>query len=194
LIAYQQHDKKAIIYSHGRIIENQGVNAVSQKFGAYKFNDIVDSLKSKGASVIALVRPKDAVSEKYASLIAQQVDSLISIGYQASNITLLGASKGAWITLLASTKLSTNQVNIVSLGICGTDVFDAFTYHKLQLKGRVLSIYEKSDDLGKSCETINHGDQIKEFHEIRLKTGLKHGFLYTPNPAWLTPFFDWIKN
>tara|TARA_B110000211_G_C14069239_1_gene549177 strand:+ start:516 stop:2177 length:1662 start_codon:yes stop_codon:yes gene_type:complete len=194
LIAYQQHDKKAIIYSHGKIIEEQGVNAVSPKFGAYKFNDIVDSLKSKGAEVIALVRPKFAAADNYALRIHWQVDSLISIGYKPSNITLLGASKGAWITLLASTKLSTNQVNVVVLGICGPDVTRAFSAKKFELKGRVLSIYEKKDDYGESCADINYGDQIKEFREIQLKTGLKHGFLYTPNPAWTRPFFDWIKN
>ena len=151
-------------------------------------------MRSKGDEVIALVRPKEAVSEVYATLIAKQVDSLISVGYKASNITLLGASKGAWISLLASTKLSTNNVNVVSLGICGSDVFKAFEFHQLELKGRVLSIYEESDKLGQSCSKLNHGNSIKEFQEIKLETGLKHGFLYTPNSAWTKPFFKWTEN
>ena len=47
---------KHVFYLHGMIIEVQGVNAVSDDFGPYKYNSIIDSLDAAGYQVHSEVR------------------------------------------------------------------------------------------------------------------------------------------
>jgi hypothetical protein len=66
--------------------------------------------------------------------------------------------------------------------------------HRPRLRGRVLSIYDASDDLAVSCVDIAKGsDQVAAYKEIRLDTGRGHGFLYLPLKGWTTPALDWIS-
>lgn len=44
-----------LFYLHGGIVQQQGVNAVSQYYGAYKYLDILDSLSTRGFNVISEV-------------------------------------------------------------------------------------------------------------------------------------------
>lgn len=185
--------KKIISYQHGKIVEDQGVNAASQEFGEYEYTAIIKRFEKAGFDVIGSLREKRANPEFHAARLSQQVDSLLICGYSPSDITLLGASKGAWITLLASTKLSTNRVNIITLGICGQEVKEYFVKNKLQLKGQFLSIYEKSDNWGQSCQGINFGNGITGFKELEINTGLKHGFLFKPLDDWVLPVISWAK-
>ena len=65
----------------------------------------------------------------------------------------------------------------------------------LQFCGRILSIYEESDDWGQSCFAKKNDSSlpVSAFEEIALKTGLRHGFLFKAMPAWLLPTSNWAK-
>ena len=193
-LIHEKPTKKIINYQHAKIIEDQGVNAISNTYGKYEYNQIIDRFKKEGFEVIGTIREINADSEQHALRISQQVDSLIIYGYEAKDITLLGASKGAGITLFASAKLSVNEINIIALGVCGEWIKEYFEKNKLQLNGRILSIYEASDKWNQSCQLINFGTGITTFKEVKLNTNLKHGFLFTPLDEWVLPALDWIGN
>ena len=185
---------KVVLYQHGKIIEEQGVNAVSPTYGKYEYINILNAFKEKGYNVLSTVRKKNADPEIYATRLAQKVDSLIILGYKPEDITLIGASKGAWITLLASSKLSNKNINIVSIAVCGDWTYDYFKENELQLNGRILSIYESSDKWNQSCSQMNFGRGISDFQEIEVATGLQHGIVFHPLADWLSPSFNWIEN
>jgi hypothetical protein len=63
-----------------------------------------------------------------------------------------------------------------------------------KLHGDVLSIYEESDSLGRSCQKIfAQSPDLGRSGEIRLQTGLKHGFIYRPLAQWMGPVVGWAK-
>ena len=47
-----------VVYLHGRIVEEQGRQAVSPDFGAYQLDDILAALASPGVAVVGEVRAK----------------------------------------------------------------------------------------------------------------------------------------
>ncbi len=191
------HEKptgKIISYQHGKIVESQGVNAISPTYGKYEYTKIIERFKKEGYGVIGTVREKDSDTEHRISRLTQQIDSLRIYGYKPENITLLGASKGAALTLYTSTRLSTTNVNIVVLGVCSEWTKKYFDDNDLQLHGRIFSIYEVSDKWNQSCRLINYGTGITEFKELKINTNLQHGFLFKPLDEWVLPTIDWIEN
>jgi hypothetical protein len=65
----------------------------------------------------------------------------------------------------------------------------------LNLHGHVLSIYEASDELGTTCEPLfKRSTELGNRREIRLSTGLRHGFIYRPLDAWVKPAVAWAKS
>lgn len=185
--------QKHVFYLHGRIIEVLGPNAVdaSNGYGAYKYYDILDSLRKNNWTVISEARPADTQAWSYAKKVSHQVDSLLKKGVKASDITIIGASKGAMIAIMTSSILRNKQIGFVLMGICSDDLAGD---DQLNLHGRILSIYEKSDAIGSSCHALkNKSTGISNYKEIAIDTGLKHGFLYRPLKEWLIPAREWIK-
>ena len=109
---------KYLFYLHGGIVQQQGASAVSKTFGPYLYNDIVDSLRSKGFIVLSEVRPHGTDEKIYAGKIAGQVDSLLKTGVGAGNIVIAGASQGAWIAFEVALLLKNPSLNFAVLGIC----------------------------------------------------------------------------
>lgn len=63
----------------------------------------------------------------------------------------------------------------------------------IQLYGRVLSIYETSDDVG-SCNLLEaRSRKLREFKEIAISTGKEHGAFYRPMDEWVIPLKRWIS-
>lgn len=183
-------NEKVILYQHGRIIEEQGLNAVSPQFGKYEYKGIVDAFEQNGFKVIENVRGNNANANYHASRIVQQIDSLLLAGYLPQNITIVGGSKGAWISLLAASKLSSNKVNVVSLAICGTETDDYFNGNNIKVQGRWLSIFEASDNWGQSCNNLNKS-KTTAFKELRINTGKQHGVVFKPLKDWIKPVVEW---
>lgn len=177
-----------VIYLHGRIIEDQGPNAVSPEFGPYVFGAIVDSLRATGARVIAELRPSGTDAEQWATRVARQVDSLIGAGVDPRRITVVGFSKGGGIAVMTAAKVRRAEVGYVFLAACSPE-----SYPGLTVAGRMLSVYEASDPLGQSCEPLfRRATPGSETVERRIGTGRKHGAFYQPLADWLGPVRRWI--
>jgi hypothetical protein len=182
---------KYLFYLHGAIVQEQGPNAISKDFGPYKYQDILDTLKSKGFYVISEVRPKETEAEDYGTKIKNQVDSLLYAGVSPSHITIVGASAGAHIAVNAAIKLKNPKLNFVVIGMCWPETYK--DYSSKELCGNFLSIYETSDPRG-SCEKVFQQKNCDgKFKEVVTNTGKSHGFLYLPYKDWVEPLVDFAN-
>lgn len=180
-----------VFYLHGRIIENQGRRPTSPEFGVYQYDEILRRLAEDGRIVVSEARAKDTDPEAYADKVAKQVEALLARGVPGRRITVVGASKGSVITMLVSTRVRSPEVGYVILANCNDWVRE---HHPIDLHGEVLSIYEASDSVGGTCGPIfEQSNQLGKHREIRLETGLRHGFLYRPLKEWTEPAIAWTR-
>ena len=89
--------------------------------------------------------------------------------------------------------INTNKVNYVFLGSSSDYTRQTFDWN---LHGNILGIYEKSDTVaGNSYQYwIDKSTNAVKFEQLQINTGLGHGFLYTPNSAWLDPAREWMNH
>jgi len=186
--------KQYLFYLHGKIIEDQGIPAISPEFGEYQYEAILEKLRSYDFVVISEQRPKDTHSFDYAKRVQKQVETLIEAGVPAGNITVVGASKGAAIAVLVSHLLENEEVNFVLLGSCHPDTVDEFMKDQVRLVGNVLSIYDSVDKWAGSCQGLFSLSEISNYDEIVLEIGTGHGVLYQPLDAWILPTVRWANN
>ncbi len=183
---------ETIFYLHGRIIEAEGVQPVHRRFGLYDYYGIVEALQANGATVVSEVRKVDTKAVQYARKLVDQIEELIKTGERASDITIVGFSKGGGIAIYASSLLNNSEVNFVFLAACGGWVSSD---PELTVNGNILSIYEESDTMGRSCENfVRRNDEISSFQEIELSTGKEHGAFYLPRDVWTKPLLAWIAD
>ena len=186
----QNKKEKYLFYLHGKIVEDQGVKAVSERYGAYEYEKIIEGFRAEGFKVVSEARPKDTDVEQYAEKIAEQIRTLLKEGVEPENITVVGASKGAFITMLASTRLKNKNVNFVIIAGCGVN---REFLNLANLYGNILSIYEKSDVTGSCKEVFADAEGMNKNKEVMLETGLAHGFIYKPMREWLIPTLEWAN-
>jgi pimeloyl-ACP methyl ester carboxylesterase len=115
---------------------------------------------------------------------------LISSGVDPRNITLVGFSRGAQLTLQASSLLRDRGINTVLLAVCSDG--DFVTSPPIDRGGRLLSIHEVTDVVG-SCARLAARSHLLSFEERAISTGRKHGVFYQPLPEWVDPVVDWIQ-
>jgi hypothetical protein len=181
--------RRYLVYLHGRIVEEQGRRASSPEFGAYDYDGIVQALAGSGTVVIGEIRSKDADPQASARHVADEVRRLLAAGVPARSITIVGASKGAVIAMLASTALPDPDLGWVLLASCNDAIGRQF---EISLHGQVLSIFESSDEIGGSCSGFfARSPELGRHDEVRLETGLRHGFLYRPLAEWVEPARTW---
>lgn len=182
---------KYLFYLHGRIIETGGVRPTSPRHGVYEYEQILQTLAARGFTVLSEPRPADTEHYAYAGKIVAQIERLLKAGVPARNVTVVGASKGGAIAVFVSTLLKNRDVNFVVLAGCGDG--GPYRQHKVDLHGRVLSIYD-ADDLGVSCAKFyKQSTGLKQSGEIEVKRGLGHGLLYKPHKEWVDPAVDWAN-
>jgi hypothetical protein len=181
-----QVNAKYLFYLHGRIIEEQGVNAVSPTFGPYEYERILHTFADTGFIVISEPRGEGTEVRQYASKVAGQINSLIHAGVAPGNITVVGASKGGSIAAATSSQLQNREVNYVLLAACATS----------ELYGNVLSIWDYKDDTGAAtCKRdLAQAKGLNNHKEVELRLGLGHGVLYRPLKEWIDPVVDWANN
>lgn len=182
-----------LFYLHGGVVQDQGADAVSQYYGAYKYHDILDTLSGRGMHVISEVRPKDTDERIYAAKIARQVDTLLNLGVTPENIVIAGASLGAYIAVEAAYRLQNPNINVALLGLCTDYSLDYFQSYRDKLCGRWLSISEQSDPKGPCTRLLDNPDCKSGYRELELETGYDHGFLFRPYRAWVDPLVQWIN-
>ncbi|MBM3126560.1 MAG: DUF333 domain-containing protein [Chloroflexi bacterium] len=186
--------KRYMFYLHGRIIEDQGIPAVSPEYGTYEYEAILEKLARYGFTVISEQRSKDSNSGKYAERVVGQVKELLNGGVPAQNITVVGASKGASIAILVSNFLENKTINFVLLGSCHADIVTEFKQEGVSLSGNVLLINDYDDEFSGSCEELyqfSEGKGLARHEEIVLQVGTGHGILYKPLDEWILPTVRW---
>lgn len=188
--ARSQYEDKYIYYLHGKIIEIQGRNAVSDEYGKYEFDSIVTALSGEGHKVIAEVRTENVGYTEYANKISSEIDSLVKLGVKPTDITVIGASKGAIIASNIS-NINLNPINYVLLA--GNNKYQEEN-NNWKFHGQVLCIYDLSDSIAGSSYDYwkNNENYTTRFEQLELKTNLGHGFLYKPLKDWIEPTRKWI--
>lgn len=190
-------DARYLFYLHGKIIEDQGLPAVSAEYGEYQYEEILETFSGHGFTVISEVRPQDTDSFAYAEQVISQINNLLAADVPAEHIMVVGSSKGAGIALLVSHYLANEEVNYVVLSICTSDVVQDLIDQRNNLYGRMLSIYDGPDEYAGSCQDLfeySRDQGLTADQEIKLHTGLRHGILYQPLDEWVLPSVEWADH
>jgi hypothetical protein len=186
---------KYLFYLHGAVVTELGDNAINQsvpEWGPYEYSNILDSLRKQGFYVISEIRKKGIDDSVYVNKISKQIDSLLRAGVKAEKILVLGASSGWNITLGVSSKLRNEILKYVIMGGCWKN--DYKYYLNTELYGHFLSIIEASDPHGTCYLIFEKRGHVKSYMEIKLHTGLSHGFIYKGRKEWIEPIMKWFGN
>jgi hypothetical protein len=183
-------DQNYIFFLHNKYVEDQGPDATHPEYGKVEYHKILDAFSKENFIVRSELRPKNTDVNSYAQKLVLQIDSLIKSGVQPKHITVIGTSKGGYIAMKVSGMLKNKELNFVFIGCCSTGADT-----EINFCGNILSIYEKSDVIGESCQTIKERstNAVSRYKEIELNTGLKHGFLFKALQEWIQPSIQWAK-
>jgi dienelactone hydrolase len=180
-----------LIYLHGRIIEEQGRRPMHPTWGLYEYDRILEALAGGGAVVISEQRPAQTNVDKFAAHVVDQVRTLVRAGVPPERITVAGFSKGGGIAIRTSAFLKEPRVNFVFMAACGEGDFDRTD---LKVEGRILSIYEANDEIGRSCKDLfGKGPDAGERSEIEVHVGDHHGTFFRVHQEWLDPLLRWAE-
>lgn len=180
-----------LFYLHGQIIEDQGVRPVHPDFGVYEYEAVLAALAKAGFVVISEAREPRTDGEKYARKVVKQVEALLAAKVPPERISVVGFSKGGGIAVKVSTLLHNERVNFAFLGTCARRIRNP---PALELRGRILSIYEASDPIAGACSDLLSARAIgPEFKELRIDVGGGHGAFYRPIREWLDPVTAWSR-
>lgn len=184
--------EKYVFYSHGFIVEGTNPTPKNERWGVYDFPAIKKSLADADYNLIAYHRSANTDPFEHAEELANDVRTLVKNGVETKNITLLGFSRGAFITGLASHNLANLPVNTILLAGCGRII--SKKYADIKVHGHVLSVYETSDRASTCKKLQQKSTEVKSFEEIAISTGKEHGAFYRPIPEWIEPVKAWIKS
>ncbi|MBN2501710.1 MAG: hypothetical protein JXB38_13090 [Anaerolineales bacterium] len=101
--------RRYLFYLHGKIIEDQGIPAVSPDYGEYEYAAILEKLASYGFVVISEQREANTDVETYAQKVIEQINRLLEANIPPQAITVVGVSKGASIAIHISYYLKTTR-------------------------------------------------------------------------------------
>ena len=181
-----------LFYLHGRIIEVEGPDAVSPVFGRYEYYRILESFAGRGFVVVAEVR-EDGAGAAFVEDTAEQVRGLLEAGVPADHITVMGFSKGGFLTLGVSARVANDEVGYAILAGCSSDP-DWAGHLGPKLRGRFLSLFDRADRLSPSCETLfTQADQVRDKSEHVFETDLDHGHFYSPRKDWVDRVATWAR-
>lgn len=184
-----------LFFLHGQIVEDGGRRPVSERYGVYEYDEILQVLKNHGFVVISEARAEHADVMVYARKTLKQIKMLLDADVPPERITVVGASKGGAIAVMVSSKLQCRDVNYVLIATCAEMGIKAMVRQGVLLSGNVLSIYDKEDDLGLfSCRELfaaSQGSSLGNTHELALRLGRGHGFHYSPVAEWMNPVAAW---
>lgn len=184
-----------LIYLHGKIVqEQQDRRPEHPEHGHYELDAIAGAFRENGFTVTADVRPQERGVGESADEVVRKVRQLIDAGVPENRITVVGASMGSWIALLASVRLAEPEIRFVLLGPCLSANVAAVTAEEGRSpKGRLLVIRDASDFPDSDCPPWSGDGRATpglSAEEIVIDTGLGHGFLYRPMPEWLDPLLS----
>ena len=181
---------KYVYFFHNQFLEGKTPEDIHDQYGKVEYEEILEYLEGENRKVISEIRPADVDFDAYVKKKSDEIKTLIEEGVNPSDITLIGTSKGGYITQSISSGLRNKQINYVIVGAFNTMDNQSFQWH-----GNFLNIYDVSDSYGVSAQgkADASGEQIGHFKEVRLNTGMDHGFLFKAMPLWLEPAKQWSE-
>jgi hypothetical protein len=191
--AFSGADQKHVFYLHGAIIEKGDPQPIHPQYGFYDYPGIVSTLSDFDFHLISEQRGNNTDYLTYAQKVSDQINGLITKGAKAQDITVIGFSKGAMITAIASSLLKNNDVNFVIMATCGEWYEKEEFLKELRLRGHILSIYEESDLAGSCHKLADRLPAPSSFTEVSINTGKEHGAFFLPRSDWINPVTSWIN-
>lgn len=183
-------NRRYLFYLSGYIVHDRNVAPVHPEYGMYQYSKILRTFADSDLVVISEARKQDREIEPYARKVTDQIRQLLKAGVPPKNITVVGASQGSWIAMLASTYLANRGVNFVLIAACSAG--KAFL-NVVNLHGNILSIFERTD-VAQTCSDYRaDATGIRDWKEVAVNTGFKHGFLYRPLNEWVAPAVAWAN-
>jgi hypothetical protein len=183
-------DARYLFYLHNRILEEQGPRPEHPQFGIYEYQLILEALSRPGMVVLSEVRASGTDPQRYAGKVKRQVEELIAAGVSPEQITVVGFSKGGAIAILTSAMLDNDRVNYVFIAACSRWLK---ARPELEPHGRILSLYEQTDQLGGSCQKYFDRRDGLTHSELEMQIGGGHGAFYRPDARWLEPLLEWAE-
>ena len=181
-----------VIYLHGKIIEDQGRRPTHPTWGTYEYQQILDTLAAAGLVVVSEQRPPMTDMDMFARHVADQVQTLLRAGVPPEQVSVVGFSKGGGIAIRTAALMRNPRVNFVFLAACGDGDFSGVD---TAIWGRILSVYEASDEGGRSCQALfDKSGATGERSEVRISLGEEHGSFFRPHQEWLTPVIEWLRH
>jgi len=192
-INVNNNDNRFIFFLHNAFLEQHDLNELHPEYGRAEYLEIIEAFKNRGFNVISEKRKGNVNVRDYALKVVAQIDSLLKIGIEPNEITVIGTSKGGYIAQFVSTFAKNPDLNFVFIGSFRDS--DIKNIPEINFCGNVLTIYEKTDPLGVSAVKRKESStcDIKHFKEIELNTGLKHGFLFKALKEWIEPSIKWAS-
>ena len=199
-------ERRYLFYLHGAIIEAHGRRPTHPRFGVYEYDAILERLAESGLVVVSEARPAGTDPDAYAREVAAQVRTLLDAGVAAGSITVAGFSKGGSIAVRVShllgatsaplrgdgaTSLRADEegLSYVFLACCNQWLGDPRALH-----GRILSVYEASDEKGRSCiPWVETSADVTAFREVEIRLGGGHGAFYRPDDVWVEEVLSWAR-
>lgn len=188
------NSNRYLFYQHGGVVTVLGDNAINQsvpEWGPYEFSNILDSLRKRDFIVISEIRREGVSDSLYAYKIVRKIDSLLIGGVKTEQILVVGASAGWHITLLVASTLKSKNMHYVLMGGCWPETHE--TYSEFKLTGHFLSMIEESDPHGACNQIFDNKSSVSSFQEVKLNTGLSHGFIYKGYESWIDPIITWYE-
>jgi hypothetical protein len=180
---------------HGKILEDQELPAISQKYGEYQYVEILKRLGIDGAVVVSEKRAANTQEIEYAEKVSVQLRALLAANVPAKSISVVGASKGSYIAIYVSHLMKNSALNFVLLGSCHPSLVEQFNTAGITVYGNILAIRDYQDlDLSGSCDELaahSKGVGLGRYQELVLRIGTGHGILYEPLDEWLGPTIRW---
>ena len=184
-------NEKYVFYSHGLIVEGTNPTPINPRWGIYDFPKVKAALASEQYNLVAYHRAKNTKPREFARKLAADVNLLIKHGVKPGDISLVGFSRGGEITILASSYIKSNDINIILLATCNTFMKG---HAEFIVIGNFHSIYETSDGNGSCQFLMAQSDKVKTMQEIAISTGEEHGAFYRPLAEWVVPVKAWLEN
>ncbi|MEM9886865.1 MAG: alpha/beta hydrolase [Bacteroidota bacterium] len=193
LACEEQEEDKYIFFLHNRFLETHELHEAHPLFGRVEYEAILAEFEKANFKVISEKRNGNVDARAYAVEIVAQIDSLIRSGVQASNISIIGTSKGGYIAQYVSTLANQSALNFVFIGSFQDTDMEEFP--EINYCGNILNIYEKTDPYSVSALERKRTStcEIKHFKEIELNTKMQHGFLFKPLKEWMEPSLKWAS-
>jgi hypothetical protein len=165
-----------LFYLPGWYVEARGTQ------GDYDYHGVAQAFGEMGFTVVSTPDGFGAAEVK------KEIERLLTAGVPAKSIAVVGHSKGAFTTMMVSARLENPDITYVVMAGCFWTSPPPSPLH-----GRVLSIYDASDQLAGSCEkAFANPPQDLESKEVVLQTEEGHRLFYHARGEWLVPVKAWL--